>query len=142
MPEVLEPQVSASDCMGAILAITQCLTLYEALRLLTSLDKIYVDETVYRDDRDAKAIPFSTLGRDPRNLCKSIAHIGPLWFWGGPPGHKGMTCGMASQYVADCLLQYMDGQGSYRHLSLKINSALIQEHHNARLARRQNEAKL
>lgn len=112
--------------MRAILSVVQSLTLYEALKLLRSLNKNYVEETVYRDDRDAKAMPFSTLGRDPRNLCKLITHIGPLWFWGGPPGQEGMTCGMASRYVADCLLQYMNEQGSYRHLSLKINSALIQ----------------
>lgn len=127
MPEVSEPQVSASDCMRAILAITQCLTLFEALRLLTSLDKIYVDETVnYRKNGIALTTPFSTLGRDPRNLCKSIAHIGPFWFWGGPPGGEGMTCGMASQYVADCLLRYATKTGGYQDVEFKFQSIVRQ----------------
>lgn len=108
--------------LQATLHIAFSLTLAEAMELLDSLDETYLKEIVYRNYNTAPPIAFRTLEwySDPMEPC---SQIGPIWFEGGPPGHRDWIDGMVSQYVADRILYAMTERGE-RIVAAKIDAIL------------------
>jgi len=73
--------------------------------LLDSLSSDYLTEIIYQHGRFSTRQLFNELALESRNLAAMCSQIGPIWFDGGPPNKKGWVCGMASQFVADCLFR-------------------------------------
>lgn len=114
-------QTISKEVLQATLQIASSLTLAEAMNFLDSLDEIYLKRVIYC--ADARMLSFDSLGHNPYNLIKPCSLIGPIRFYGGPPTQRILVKGMASQYVADCILSAIIKFGD-RFVSAKIDAIL------------------
>ena len=100
----MKPVIS-KHMMNQIFSIASSFTLREVIILLDSLSSDYLTEIIYQHGRFSTRLLFNELALESHNLVTICSQIGPIWFDGGPPNKKGWVCGMASQFVADCLFR-------------------------------------
>lgn len=100
----MKPVIS-KHTMNLIFSAASSFTLQEVMILLDSLSSDYLTEIIYRHGRFSTSLFFNELALESHNLTMMCSQIGPIWFDGGPPNKKEWVCGMASQFVADCLFR-------------------------------------
>ena len=99
--------------IAAVCVTVKSFTLEDAIEILRRVNQNHLERSMYVENQlgVCREFQFKALGDDARNRCAHLTTLWKVWYECGPPGNREWVESTLCQYVADCLLLEVIGQG-------------------------------